>query len=212
MILNMSFTKNIWSRTLCDRWGSYVVLFLFILLSGLPAKSQTSVEDFSLNDVVMKRPVSLADFKSKKAVIVIFFCNGCPYSTIYIERIKKLANSYREIQFLLVNSSPFQFSPEESVENMAKLVTDYSLNMPYLEDKDQVAYRSFGVVKCPEVFILGTSGEDFNVLYHGAIDDNPQVVSDVDEHYLEDAIKSIVAGTGPSQDYVRPNGCVIKKK
>jgi len=212
MILNMRITKNIWSRSRYDRRGPYVLLFLFILLSYLPAKSQNTIGDFSLNDVMLKRPRSLSDFKSKKAVIVIFFCNGCPYSTIYIDRIIKLASSYRETQFLLINSSPFQFSPEESVENMAKLVTDYSLNMPYLEDKDQVAYKSFGVVKCPEAFILVTSGDDFNVLYHGAIDDNPQVVSDVDEYYLEDAIKSVVGGTALSQDYVRPNGCVIKKK
>jgi hypothetical protein len=49
-------------------------------------------------------------------------------------------------------------------------------------------------------------------VYQGAIDDNPQVVSDVDTHYLIEALEEVITGNSPDESYMRPAGCVIKKQ
>lgn len=177
-----------------------------------PSQAQTVVENITLTDVAVKRGVSFSDFQGKKAIVPVFFCNGCPYSTIYIDRLKNMADSYEDVQFLLINASPYLFNPEESIENMAKFTLDHQLNMPYLEDKQQIALKLLNALKCPEAFILVPDGSIYKVVYHGAIDDNPQVVNDVKEYYLKAALDQVLSDNVPAEAYVRPAGCVIKKK
>lgn len=177
-----------------------------------PSQAQTVVANITLTDVAVKRGVSFSDFQGKKAIVPVFFCNGCPYSTIYIDRLKNMADSYEDVQFLLINASPYLFNPEESIENMVKFTLDYQLNMPYLEDKQQIALKLLNALKCPEAFILVPDGSIYKVVYHGAIDDNPQVVNDVKEYYLKAALDQVLSDNVPAEAYVRPAGCVIKKK
>lgn len=177
-----------------------------------PLQAQKVVSNITLTDVAVKRGVSFSDFQGKKAIVPVFFCNGCPYSTIYIDRLKNMADSYEDVQFLLINASPYLFNPEESIENMAKFTLDYQLNMPYLEDKQQIALKLLNALKCPEAFILVPDGSIYKVVYHGAIDDNPQVVNDVKEYYLKAALDQVLSDNVPAEAYVRPAGCVIKKK
>ena len=47
--------------------------------------------------------------------------------------------------------------------------------------------------KSPEVFLLKNEGGKFTVVYHGAIDDNAQVESDVRQNYLRSAIDNMLA-------------------
>ncbi len=177
-----------------------------------PLQAQKVVSNITLTDVAVKRGVSFSDFQGKKAIVPVFFCNGCPYSTIYIDRLKNMADSYEDVQFLLINASPYLFNPEESIENMAKFTLDHQLNMPYLEDKQQIALKLLNALKCPEAFILVPDGSIYKVVYHGAIDDNPQVVNDVKEYYLKAALDQVLSDNVPAEAYVRPAGCVIKKK
>ena len=190
-----------------------LVMLLALQMAWIsPSPAQTVVENTTTTDVAVKRGGSFSDFQSKKAIVPVFFCNGCPYSTIYIGRLKKMAATYQDVQFLLINASPYKFNPEESIENMAKFALDYQLNMPYLEDKEQVALKLLNALKCPEAFILVPDGSAYKVVYQGAIDDNPQVVNDVKEHYLKAALDQLLSGIIPAEVYVRPVGCVIKKK
>src|SRR5215203_5635824 len=39
---------------------------------------------------------SLADFKDKSAIVVIFTCNSCPVANLYEERIAALAKKYAD--------------------------------------------------------------------------------------------------------------------
>ncbi len=195
-----------------DKVIRLVLLLTMHVVWTSPLLAQTVVENITLTDVAVKRAVNFSDFQDKKAIVPVFFCNGCPYSTIYIDRLKKMASTYEEVQFLLINASPYQFNPEESIENMAKFALDFQLNMPYLEDKQQVALKLLNALKCPEAFILLSDGSAYKVVYQGAIDDNPQVGSDVDAHYLKTALDQVLSGNDPVEAYVRPAGCVIKKK
>ena len=171
----------------------------------------TVVPDIGLTDVSTNQEVKLSDFGSKKAIVVVFMCNDCPYSNYYKERITNLEKDFSSVGFLLINSSPDKFADKESIDNMARFVKNNQISIPYLADKNQQALHSFKAKKCPEAFVLKPSGPNFVVQYQGAIDDNPQVASDVTSSYLKDAIAQILSGGSLQNSYVRPNGCMIKQ-
>ncbi|HMR58033.1 MAG TPA: hypothetical protein PKC10_11970 [Cyclobacteriaceae bacterium] len=86
------------------------------------------------------------------------------------------------------------------------------INAPYLADKDQIAMEILGARKSTEVFLLSTAGAKLNIVYSGAIDDNPQVAKDVKQFYLKDAMDKLLAGQKIEIANQRAAGCSIRRK
>jgi len=51
----------------------------------------------------------------------------------------------------------------------------------------------------------------FELVYHGALDDNPQASDDVEYTYLKSAIENALNGQPAERAYVKVTGCIIKK-
>lgn len=177
-----------------------------MLFSGY-AGAQT-VSDFALKDVRTGKQVSLSDFSNTKGVVLVFTSNVCPYSVYYEGRITHLISRYKSqgIQFLLINSHK---EDKESEAEMANKISTWGIDVPYLADKDQKVLTALGARKSPEVFLLSNNG-GFKVFYKGAIDNNPQVATDVKEQYLKQNIDALLKGK-PAVAGGRPIGCMIKK-
>ena len=186
-----------------------IVIYCLLGLSIGSAVRGQSVKNFNLIDVATKNEVSLTDFSDKKGVVVIFTSNVCPYSVYYEGRITQLVADYRDkgIQFLLVNSHT---ESKESISEMANKIATWGLNVPYLADKNQQLLSQFGARKSPEAFILKKGGNGFTIFYKGAIDNNPQVATDVKESYLKMNLDTLLKG-GSSNSGARPIGCTIRK-
>ncbi|MEM9859026.1 MAG: redoxin domain-containing protein [Bacteroidota bacterium] len=181
---------------------------LFIVLYTISIAVFGQVKDFQLKDVQNDKEVSLSQFSESKGVAVIFTSNICPYAVYYEGRITQLVADYKAkgIQFILINSHG---EAKESPEEMANKVSTWGLDIPYLSDKDQKVKNAFGARKSPEVFLLKNNGGKFSVFYKGAIDNNPQVASDVKEPYLKQNIEALLTNASPSAGG-RPIGCIIK--
>ncbi len=178
---------------------------IFILLFGVISAHAQQVQNFSLTNVNDGSTVELNQFTSSSAIVVVFTSNECPYDNYYKDRLKKLIDQYKgKVQFLLINSN---VDPQESAEKMAIHYTD--LGVPYLADKEQKAMENFGARKSPEVFLISPQ---LNIIYSGAIDDNPQVATDTKQNYLKDAIDKFLAGQKIEAANNRVLGCTIKKK
>lgn len=184
------------------------IYIIFIFLTYNLGIAQ-AVENFTLTDAVTKEGVSLTDFNDKNGVVIIFTSNVCPYSVYYEGRVTQLMADYssKGIQFLLVNS---HLEDKESIDEMANKISTWGLGAPYLADKEQKLLRQFGARKSPEVFLLKKDGNGFSVFYKGAIDNNPQVASDVKQPYLKTNIESLLNG-GSSSRGSRPIGCSVRK-
>ena len=79
-------------------------------------KAQTPIQNFTLTNVVDGKMVSLDQYSSSGAVVVLFTSNECPFDNYYKDRIKEMISAYAgKVQFLLVNS---YVESEESVEKM----------------------------------------------------------------------------------------------
>lgn len=163
-------------------------------------------------DMVMKdaneASITMKDYNSYGAVVMIFYCNTCPFSNYYDERIMSLKDSYENIKFLLVNSSPEKYDPGESLDEMKSI--SLRLGLTFINDKSQNLKGILNASKCPEAYLLKKKGSSWEVSYHGAIDDNPKDGGSAKTKYLEKAISEVQNNQGPKEKTVRPVGCIIK--
>lgn len=188
---------------------SILSIFALVLVqAGL--KPGDKAVPFSLKNVDGKT-VSLVDYNSQKGVIVVFTCNPCPFAKAYEQRIINLHNKYSGQGFpvLALNANNPEVSPEDSFENMKARAEDKSYPFPYLVD-DQNIYKEYGATRTPHVYLLEKTGSSFKVAYIGAIDDNAMEAGAVSKRYLEDAIKSVIAGDKPNPQTTKAIGCTIK--
>ncbi len=194
----------------------YLLLWLAVLViveSGAQLDKSSSIQDFTLKNATDGKQFSLSNYHNSTGVVVIFTSNYCPYSKLYEDRIIDLADKYRKtgVNFILINPNNPAKSSVEGVRKMAEKAHSKSFDFPYLSDSDQKVADMFGAEKTPEAFLLIKDDHTFKIVYKGAIDDNPQIPSDVSEHYLQDAIEKILNGKSLAFNTKRPTGCMIKR-
>src|SRR5262249_1256265 len=70
------------------------------------SKTAARVDGFTLKDTNGKA-VSLADFRDKKAVVVVFIGVECPLANQYVRRLHELHEEFVEkgVQFIAINSN-----------------------------------------------------------------------------------------------------------
>ena len=166
--------------------------------------------DFNLIGIDNKK-YSLDSFRDKKALIVIFSCNHCPYVQAYEDRIIAIQSDFadKDVAVVAINSNEDINYPDDSFENMKKRAVDRNFNFPYLRDEDQSVARAYDATHTPEIFLFD---ENRNLAFHGKIDDNWQEPDKVQNHYLQDALDELLAGKDISVPETFTIGCTIKWK
>ena len=85
--------------------------------------------DFNLLSVDGSK-FSLQSFSGKKAVIIVFTCNHCPYAQAYENRIIQIQKDYSEnLQVIAINSNDDSEYPDDSFENMKERAKNKSFNL-----------------------------------------------------------------------------------
>src|SRR5688572_25712802 len=182
------------------------LILLGLLCLSLNCTAQV-VQNFSLTNVRDGKLISLEDFSASHGLVIIFTSINCPYDGYYQARIKELTEKYNsKTPILLINSSS-----DESMDQMKRYADQGSLTVPYLADKEQKVLANLKPRKSPECFLLQSVDGKFTVVYRGAIDDNPQTSSQVNNSYLKNAIDRLLAKQKIETPDVRPAGCSIQK-
>lgn len=171
-----------------------------------------SIEDFTLKNVVNDTNFSLSSLKNENAVVIIFSSGKCAYIEYYLDRIISLEKVYsgQKVKFLLINSNNGDYVSEESLTGMKKFAAERGITFPYLADKKKKVKNSLRASRTPEVFVLQPRQNQFEVVYKGAIDDNPQAASDVSHAYLSEALINLQNKNKIEVNQTRPVGCLIK--
>lgn len=195
-----------------------VIVLFVIALFTLPVFSQgyqvgDKAKDFSLKGVDGKM-VSMADYPDAKGFIVIFSCNSCPYVVAYEDRMIALHNEFAPKGFpvIAINPNDSVAQPKDSYSQMKQRAKEKKFPFAYVLDADQSVYQAYGATRTPHVYLLKRDGADLKVAYIGAIDDNYQDASQVEEKYVHNAINAVVNGKKPDPDTTRAIGCTIKKR
>ncbi|OGR51430.1 MAG: alkyl hydroperoxide reductase [Elusimicrobia bacterium RIFCSPLOWO2_02_FULL_39_32] len=166
--------------------------------------------DFSLPAVDGKN-FFLEDLKDKKALILIFSCNHCPYVQAYEDRIIALQKDYaaKGVQVVAINSNDAITYPEDNFENMKKRAKEKKFNFLYLRDDSQSVAKNYGATHTPQIFLFDQKRE---LQYIGKIDDNWQEPKKVTRNYLRDALDSLLSGKPIKEPETFAIGCTIKWK
>src|SRR5262245_4360367 len=177
------------------------------LVADRPAKDagEGRAISFSLKDAG-GREVSLADYKAKKAVVVVFIGTECPVNTYYMPRLKELHEKYAAsgVQILAVNSNP-----PDSAEKVAEHAKKHGLPFPVLKDADQKVAELLQAERTPSVFVL--DGRRI-VCYRGRIDDQYGVGFQRPKptrRDLAEALDELLAGKPITVAKTEPAGCLI---
>lgn len=156
--------------------------------------------------------VSLDDaLRGKRACVVLWMCNHCPYVVGSAERITALARETMDkgVGWVAICSNDAENYPEDSAAKMGEYARKWSLPFPYLRDESQEVARAYGVERTPEIFLLDTSG---TCVYEGAFDDSPKDPAAVKDRPLRDAIDDMLAGRPVRRPQTSAIGCSIKWK
>ena len=157
--------------------------------------------------------VRLADFKDKKALVLIFTSNHCVYSKKYEDRVMQTATDYiaKGFAFALVNSNSPELSQEDRFDIMRQRAEEKKYPCPYLQDPGSRLAIALGVRKNPAAFVMIWKDGKPEIVYSGKIDDNPLMESRVEHHYLREVLEKINAGEMDAVEPVPAVGCPIKR-
>jgi len=172
------------------------------LATGAPAP------DFSLPGIDGKTH-TLGSFKDKKALVVCFSCNHCPYVQAAEDRMIAFQKDYgpKGVQLVCINPNDEQAYPEDSFEGMKKRAKARGFNFVYLRDESQKVARAYGAVCTPEFFVFGA---DRKLAYHGRIDDGYNDAGKAKKHDLREAAEAVLKGGKIAEPVTMAMGCSIK--
>lgn len=153
------------------------------------------------------KEVSFKDATKKNGLLVMFSCNTCPivhqYESRTVESCKKaLAN---EVGVILLNSNEAQRNSGDSYEDMKAYAKKLNYSFNYVIDNNSVMADAFGANRTPECFLFDKDGK---LVYHGAIDDNPD---GGEKPYLNTAIQNMKKGDKIDPEKTKSVGCSIKR-
>ncbi len=151
---------------------------------------------------------SLADYKGKKGVAVIFTCNHCPYAKAFEDRILKLAGTYQPkgIAFVAISPNDPSVYEEDSYENMVKRAKEKKYPLPYLYDSTSAVGLAYGAKVTPHVFLLDGN---FKLVYRGRIE-NDADAKKVKNFDFKNALEALLAGKKIAVTETKAFGCSIK--
>lgn len=170
----------------------------------------TKAPDFELPDVVTGKTVSIRDFDTKRALLVMFICRHCPYVKHVRAELARLGRDFADSELAIVAISandPDEY-PEDAPEGLAEDAREAGYAFPYLFDETQEVAKAYTAACTPDLFLFDA---DRALVYRGQLDDSrPSNGLPVTGKDLRAAIDAVLSGGPVSQDQRASIGCGIK--
>lgn len=176
---------------------------------GIPAPDFDLV-DWSTADG--QRRVRLADYASKRAFVVMFICNHCPFVKHIREQLASIGRDYadKDVGIVAINSNDVENYPDDAPEKMAQEAQAAGYTFAYLLDETQEVAKAYKAACTPDFYVFDQAQK---LAYRGQLDDSrPQNGIPVTGVDLREAIESVLAGNGAPGKQKPSIGCNIKWK
>lgn len=170
-----------------------------------------SAPDFSLPDYDGKI-VSLSDFQGRKALLVVFMCNHCPFVKHVAPELAKLTDEYQRLGVGVVgiSSNDIANHPDDAPDKMKVEAAQQGYHFPYLYDADQRVATAYRAACTPDFYVFDA---DFKLVYRGQMDDTrPKQGTVPTGRDLRAALDALLAGKEIPQPQRPSIGCNIKWK
>ena len=116
---------------------------------------------FELLDVVSNTILKSENLFGKKATMIMFICNHCPFVKYVNKQIVEIANTYDSlgISFIAISSNDIVNYPEDSPEKMKKVASIENYSFPYLYDESQDVAKAYDAACTPDFFVFNSNKE-----------------------------------------------------
>ncbi|HUJ78552.1 MAG TPA: thioredoxin family protein [Thermoplasmata archaeon] len=153
----------------------------------------------------------LSEFSDRRLLLVVFWCNHCPYVQAWESRMIEIGRKYaaQGVATVLINSNDADAYPDDGPESMAHRAREKGYPFPYLRDETQEVAHAYGALVTPHPMLFGP---DRRLLFQGRIDDDHQHPERVTHRYLETALAQALAGEPVAPAAVPVAGCTVKWK
>jgi peroxiredoxin len=171
----------------------------------------TPVPEFTLPDS-NGNEVSLADFRTAPALLIMFICNHCPYVKHVAAEIAQLTKEYQErgVAVVGINANDAEKYPADSPAMMTQEAKARGYTFPYLCDATQAVARAFRAACTPEFYLFDGNRK---LVYRGRMDGStPGNSVPTTGGELRAALDAVLAGKSASADQKPGMGCNIKWK
>ena len=172
----------------------------------------TKAPDFSLSDVDTGSPVSLGAFNDKRALLVMFICQHCPFVRHVKSELARLGRDYRpkNVGIVAISSNDPAVSSEDSPEELKVMAIEWDLSFPLCYDETQEVAKSYAAACTPDFFLFD---ERRRLVYRGQLDDSrPKNGNPVTGADLRAAIDALLSDCPINPDQKPSLGCNIKWK
>ena len=168
--------------------------------------------EFNLYNPYKKTKESLRNLASKKATVIVFMCNHCPFVIHVLPMLVKIANDFmlKEVSFIAINSNDVIKYPDDSPEKMIELIDKYKIPFSYLFDETQEVAKKYKAACTPDFNIFD---EKLKCVYRGQMDNSrPGNNLAPTAKDLSEALTDILSGKMPKKRQQPSLGCSIKWK
>lgn len=173
-------------------------------IGAMLPKADLKLKDISGKEITLKSSIR------ENGLLVMFSCNTCPVVVANQDRTKEICTyaAGNKVGVVVLNSNEANRSGSESLDAMKRYASSQKYTWIYAEDKNSELADAFGANRTPECYLFDKAGK---LVYHGAIDDNPQDESSVNRRHLKEAINEMASGKDVSVKKTRSVGCGIKR-
>ncbi len=172
----------------------------------------TQAPDFHLPDVVSDQTMSLDTFTGKKALLVMFICQHCPYVQHVKEELARLGRDYakEDVGIVAISANDAAAYPDDAPDQLKKMAKELGFTFPLCYDESQEVAKAYTAACTPDFFLFDAQRR---LVYRGQLDDSrPGNGKPVNGRDLRAAIEAVLAGKPVSHDQRSSLGCNIKWK
>ncbi|MDB9446349.1 thioredoxin family protein [Anabaena sp. CS-542/02] len=172
----------------------------------------TQAPGFHLPEVVSGKTISLDTFADKKALLIMFICQHCPFVKHIKTELAQLGKDYfnSDLGILAISANDAEKYPDDGPESLKAMAIELDFKFPLCYDQIQETAKAYTAACTPDFFLFNAQRQ---LAYRGQLDDsrpsNNQPVTGAD---LRSAIAAVLAGQ-PIKIEQKPSiGCNIKWK
>jgi thiol-disulfide isomerase/thioredoxin len=172
----------------------------------------TKMPPFSLTDAVSGKTVTDRDAAGKKATLVMFICNHCPFVKHVMDELGRVAGDYipKGAGVVAINANDVGKYPQDGPDKMKELAESEEWGFPFLLDDTQKVAQAYRAACTPDFFLFDAEAR---LVYRGQLDDSrPSNKIPVTGKDLRAALDSVLAGKPPLEEQKPSIGCNIKWK
>lgn len=183
----------------------------------------TLAPDFALPDVVTGRPISLATFRDRAALLVMFICRHCPFVIHVQDELARIGRDYASatpgaggaapaatLGIVAISANDAAAHPEDAPPRLREMAGALGFTFPLCFDETQATAKAYRAACTPEFYLFDAARR---LVYRGQLDDaRPGSDAPVTGRDLRAAIDATLAGRAPDAAQRPGIGCNIKWK